>query len=918
MSGPVQRRRNSIRVFAVAAVIAIAAGALYTNSVVNRQSGASALTGVLSAVDDAVETDMNTVVTVDFDDNDSGDVDITSYVVTDAPDHGTLGALDLVNGTVEYTPEADWAGADEFTYQVDELPGSLFDVGSLSTGNTGASVVGYDEADPNWTISETLGGAKSPATGVPGWGGTWAVNPWPNAEWICGPACTPARGDTAVFHRSFQIIDQQTADHLVLAFDIYADDVLDEVWVNGVATGIKTTTATYCTGCGFSFTLDASDPAVGWVVGSNTISLQVRNTGAGPMGLLLSPSTGDEDGDGVLDIADRCFGTPTGVAVNASGCRIETAVVTLSVVNPAATPCGRVTNGSFENPSSFGTWKGYPTSEVDGWEASPAKMEFWKSGFLGADAPDGNQLAELNADAPGTIYQDIPTQPGEELTWSFWHRGRQGTDTIEVFLGADIDLGPSLTSLGQFATGTAWKHYTGIYTVPAGQTTTRLVITDIAHVGGGSLGNLLDAVTLDPTGCPLLGASTTTTTVSPTTTSTVAPTTTSTTTTTVPPTTTSTVAPTTTSTVAPTTTSTTTTSTTTTTVPPTTTSVSPTTTSTVAPTTTSTTTTTVPPSTTSTVAPTTTSTTTTTVPPSTTTTVPPETTTTTTTTTTSGTAGLESIDDDTDDDGIIDIYENDGDGSPVDTDGDGINDVDDLDSDNDGLTDNEEAMIDGVALFPDTDGDGIPDWRDPTANIDVTIEITGLDKTSVGEGDIVTHSLHASNLGPADAAGTTIGITPGEGALITGWSFNSWRAFGSSGEGAPVASLFDAEVQGGGGITEPVCWMDATTLRCELGPVSPDWGIDFEVETRVHDPERDLTTTATITALGYDIDLENNVDSAEVNAVPTVVAAVTETALAFTGVRYGVAWWIGSGIFLVGLGGGLMLLGVRRRDELDA
>ena len=553
----------------------LAAMALYTNSVANRQPDAGALTGELEVVDDGFAVDMNESVTVDFATNDTGDVDITSYEVTEGPDHGTLGAIDPVDGSVEYTPDPDWAVSDGFTYAVDEVPGSLFDTASLSTGSTAAGgIVGWDQADPNWRISETLDGPSSAATGVPGWGRTWAANPWPNAEWICGAACATSRGDIAVFHRDFQLVDQQTADNLVLAFDIYADDILDDVWVNGVSTGISRTTPTYCTGCGFSFTLDAA--AVGWVVGTNTISLQVRNTGAGPMGLLLSPSSGDEDGDGVKDVADRCLGTPDGVAVNELGCRTETGFVTLAVTAPT----------------------------------------------------------------------------------------------------------------------------------------------------------------------------TTSTTVAPTTTST-------------------TVAP---------------------------------------------------PSTTA-----------------------PE-------------PGL---------------------GSP-DT---------------------------------DSDGDGIPDWRDPTPIVDLAIEFISVDRAEVAAGDVITYRIRATNYGPAAADGTTISMTPTDGAVVDAWRFDSWEAFLTS-ESNSGGSLF-----AGGGTATPTCWRDATVLRCELGAVASGWTIEFDVETTVGESTSDLTAGSSITSLSHDINIDNNTDRFAVKSTPSLVTAIPEAVLAFTGIRYGLTWWVGGAVLLLGLGGGMMLLSARHRRE---
>lgn len=550
-SGPAQRRRRSQRTFAVLTVLALVAGVVYVNSVVGDNDDASAVSGVLDAVDDGFTIDLDTPQTIDIDANDSGDVDISSYVILDEPDNGSLGALNLADATVEYTPAPGWVGTDTFTYQVDETPGAYFDASQLATGRSGGGAIGAGAADPNWRISAGMGGAETAATGVAH--GGWVAPP-AGSSWICGADCSGARDTVVVFHRDFQIVDQSTADHLALTLDVHSDDRIDQVYVNGVAVGISTGGGQWRAGNFLDLVLDPADGAFSWQVGVNTISLEVRNAAAGPMGLLVKPSTGDEDGDGVTDPNDRCWGTPAGVPVNGDGCRRETATVTLSVTNPAATGCDRLVNGSFEEPNITRNWKGLAADRVPGWEADPAKLEFWNDGFLGADAVHGGQLAELNADNHGTIYQDIATNAGEELTWSVWHRGRKGTDTIEILVGPTDDLGPSLTSMGQFSTGTEFAQHSGTYVVPEGQAETRIVIRHVSSVGGRSLGNLLDAISFGPTGCPVLAPTTTTTapptttTEAPATTTTVAP---ATTTTTEPPVTTTTVAPTTTTTVPP-------------------------------------------------------------------------------------------------------------------------------------------------------------------------------------------------------------------------------------------------------------------------------------------------------------------------------------------------------------------------------
>ena len=628
-NGPAQRRKAALRVFAVAAFMAVVSSVLYANSVLDHQSDAGALSGVLAAKDDLVAADVNTSVTVDVAGNDSGDADPTSYTVVTGPSHGSLGSIQA-DGTVSYTPDADWVGTDTFTYQVDETTGTYFDSSLLSTGFDGTAGVAEGATDPNWRISDSYGSAETAATSVAGWGPGWAA-PTGNSAWICGAVCSSTADDTVVFHRDFQVLDNGTADHLVLTLDVFADDLIDNIFVNGVPTGISTSANTYCHTCSLNIALGPDTPGVVWAVGTNTISIEIRNSGAGPMGIMVRPSSGDEDGDTIADTVDRCWGTPAAVAVNAEGCRTESATVSIVVSDPAA-------------------------------------------------------------------------------------------------------------------------------------------------------------------------GSTPTTTVAPTTT--------------------------------------------------------------------------------------------------------------TSATTTSTTLLVESLAArDSDGDGLDDATELGPDGTPVDTDGDGTDDYLDLDSDNDGLSDHAEAVVDGVYAAVDGDGDGTPDWRDPTANIDATVEFVSVKRDHTTGVDVLTYDLRAANLGPAGASATVIAVTPADGAIIADWSFASWQVL-AAGQ-TDGASLF-----AGREAAAPSCWIDATTLRCELGTMAPGWMIDFQVETRVYGAEAKLKADASITSMGNDLNIVNNLDELAVESSTPVFSAVADPVLAFTGVRFSMMWWLGSAVLLIGLGIGFVTLSAtRRRDD---
>jgi len=156
----------------------------------------------------------------------------------------------------------------------------------------------------------------------------------------------------------------------------------------------------------------------------------------------------------------------------------------------ASVDCSRGVNLSWESPVLDRDWRGFPQGDVAGWSSSSGVIEIWQSGFLGAVAPEGAQLSELQANDNSPSWQDIPSLPGDRIDWSFFHRGRQNTDTVAVRMGSTT----SQSEQGTFSTGTAsFVRYSGTYVVPDGQTTTRFMLDP---QDTGSVGNLVDAVAL--------------------------------------------------------------------------------------------------------------------------------------------------------------------------------------------------------------------------------------------------------------------------------------------------------------------------------------------------------------------------------------------------------------------------------------
>lgn len=200
---------------------------------------------------------------------------------------------------------------------------------------------------------------------------------------------------------------------------------------------------------------------------------------------------------------------------------------------------GNVLNGSFEYPS-------IPSNSTNYAFANGTHQLFWRTTapgpnhMLGQDvelgngnagnpyllngsAAHGKQYAELNAEAMGTLYQDVLTAPGAELSWGFSHRSRKGMIEKNIMYliiasskdGAKIDTqaqindlirnytadgetvsygGGSYTMWKMEADAYHWENHFGSYKVPHGQYATRFFF---ASASGSTMGNLIDNVTFN-------------------------------------------------------------------------------------------------------------------------------------------------------------------------------------------------------------------------------------------------------------------------------------------------------------------------------------------------------------------------------------------------------------------------------------
>ena len=174
-------------------------------------------------------------------------------------------------------------------------------------------------------------------------------------------------------------------------------------------------------------------------------------------------------------------------------------------------------NGSFEAPVlptdnattppgwqnlGLGGWY-IPDGAIPGWSttASDGLFELWKSGGAGfppppvPSSPNSTPTSRARCSSPSTR----PALQGQTMTFSFSHRGRNGVDTMKIEIGPTGGI-PNFTQ--QYSTGnTAWVTYTGTYTVPVGQTSTRFGYGAVSAVGGATLGNFIDNISFGTPPC---------------------------------------------------------------------------------------------------------------------------------------------------------------------------------------------------------------------------------------------------------------------------------------------------------------------------------------------------------------------------------------------------------------------------------
>ncbi len=166
-----------------------------------------------------------------------------------------------------------------------------------------------------------------------------------------------------------------------------------------------------------------------------------------------------------------------------------------------------ILNTGFEsqNPGGAGaaTFQLFNSGSVTGWKAvansnnQATQIELWDSGFQGVASYEGSVHAEMNANVPGALYQEVCFTTGESIGWFFAHRARSGGANPQI---ANFEIANSSgTVLQTLASQSSpidnvWRTNSGtaVYTGATGVQRIQFRTTN-----PGSVGNFLDAIQID-------------------------------------------------------------------------------------------------------------------------------------------------------------------------------------------------------------------------------------------------------------------------------------------------------------------------------------------------------------------------------------------------------------------------------------
>ena len=164
-----------------------------------------------------------------------------------------------------------------------------------------------------------------------------------------------------------------------------------------------------------------------------------------------------------------------------------------------------ITNGSFEDINvNNNSWRWYKSELDTGWDGS--NIEIWEN-FLGVQATDGLQFAELNAHASKgpaySIYQTFDTTIGLTYDFSFSYRARRSNnEAFNVEISSQLMNGFPI--LIDDHTKDKWSFFTGSFV--ANDITSKIMFTSV-FPKKGTVGNFLDNISVRAALNPLITTS---------------------------------------------------------------------------------------------------------------------------------------------------------------------------------------------------------------------------------------------------------------------------------------------------------------------------------------------------------------------------------------------------------------------------
>ena len=164
--------------------------------------------------------------------------------------------------------------------------------------------------------------------------------------------------------------------------------------------------------------------------------------------------------------------------------------VIASIPSSRAENINLIQNGSFEQPQINQAWGLY--TGVPSWRDGTfgGMLEIWNAPAMGLQAPDGNQILELNSTGQHEIKQDVIVTPNTNYLLSYWHKKRNSIEESSTFGvdGTDYEIAYSQCITDNFD----WNLCQLEFNSEDNYMITVIISPDTA----GSMGNLIDNVSL--------------------------------------------------------------------------------------------------------------------------------------------------------------------------------------------------------------------------------------------------------------------------------------------------------------------------------------------------------------------------------------------------------------------------------------